>query len=78
MIDDSSLYLYMGKNLYKKPESEPKKMVINLLLIPLIVYAITQIFRKKLSVNEFYRKQKHNINKIKKNIKKNCQNIKIA
>ena len=54
MTDDSSLHLYTGKDLYEKPE--PKKLAINLLLIPLIVYAITQIFRKKLSVNEFYLK----------------------
>ena len=62
MTDDSSLHLYTGKGLSEK--SEPKKYFINLFLLPLIVYIITQIFRKKLSVIEFYFQQIYNIGKI--------------
>jgi hypothetical protein len=59
MNDNSSLHLYIGKELYEK--TEPGKVVINLFLIPFIVYMITLHIKKYLSVNEFYCRQMHNI-----------------
>ena len=62
MNDNSSLHLYIGKELYEK--TEPGKVVINLFLIPFIVYMITLHIKKYLSVNEFYCRQMHNIDTI--------------
>ena len=62
MNDNSSLHLYIGKDLYES--IEPGKMFINLFLIPFIVYMITLHIKKYLSVNDFYYRQMHNIDKI--------------
>ena len=61
MTDNSSLHLYIRKEIYD--DLKPSKVAKNL-LTPLLIYVLTSILKKKTSLHDFYYRQKEIITNI--------------